>query len=255
MHRRAPTPPLTYFSPTLSPTAPYDPRGTTATSCRGGIQPRVPTPSPTPSLTTTAEAVSQPQHQAPPQPPPLELELELIQSHMAQKPVLRSRRSFQRHRIPRPAPSPPPPPPRPLPNPSTRHPCRRRRHPATHAVRRQPAAVAASSRVSRLLRSPGGFAAPKAPSRAAADVLSAAPFPLDAPVLSDTAPRLPLAHALPDDTPRRTRHDGNQLPWRHPAACPNPLAHTLPPPQPRQEHPPTSAAAATARTFTIDAVP
>ena len=29
----------------------------------------------------------------------------------------------------------------------------------------------------------------------------------------------PLAHALPDDTPRPTRCGGNQPPWRHPAAC------------------------------------
>ena len=40
---------------------------------------------------------------------------------------------------------------------------------------------------------------------------------LDAPVLSDNPPRLRLAHALPDDTPRPTRHGGkrhggNQLP-------------------------------------------
>ena len=44
----------------------------------------------------------------------------------------------------------------------------------------------------------------------------------------DTPPRLRLAYALPDDTPRPTRHGGNQLSWRHPAACPDPLAHTLP---------------------------
>jgi len=49
-------------------------------------------------------------------------------------------------------------------------------------------------------------------------------FSLDAPMRSDTPPRLPLAHALPYDTPRQTRHGGNQLSWRHPAACPNSLA-------------------------------
>ena len=45
---------------------------------------------------------------------------------------------------------------------------------------------------------------------------------------SDTPPRLPLPYALPDDTPRPTRHDGNQLLWRHPAACPDPPAHAFP---------------------------
>ena len=73
---------------------------------------------------------------------------------------------------------------------------------------------------------------------------------LDAPMRFDNPPRLPLAHAFPDDTPRPTRYGGNQLPWRHPAACPDLPAHALPPPQPRQEQPPTSAAAATARTAT-----
>ena len=40
-------------------------------------------------------------------------------------------------------------------------------------------------------------------------------------------PRLPLANALPDDNPRSTQHDGNQLSWRHPATCPDPLARLL----------------------------
>ena len=44
--------PLAYPSPTPSPMTTRDPRGTTATSCRGGIQPRVPTPSPASSSTT-----------------------------------------------------------------------------------------------------------------------------------------------------------------------------------------------------------
>ena len=50
--------PLAYPSPKPFPTTPRDRRGTTAASCRGGIQPRVPTPSPTPSPTTPAAAAA-----------------------------------------------------------------------------------------------------------------------------------------------------------------------------------------------------
>ena len=77
------------------------------------------------------------------------------------------------------------------------------------------------------------FAAPKAASRAAADVLSASPLPWTHRCAPTSPSRLPLAHALPDDTPRPTRHGGNQLPWRHPAACSDPLAHAPPDDTPR----------------------
>jgi len=54
---------------------------------------------------------------------------------------------------------------------------------------------------------------------------------LDAPMRSDTPPRLRLTHALPDDnTPRDLRGTtaaSSQLPWRHPAACPDPFAQAL----------------------------
>ena len=60
-----------------------------------------------------------------------------------------------------------------------------------------------------LLRSPGGFAAPKAASRAAADVLSAAPFPRThprAPTPPAPTPRPRLQHPRPRPTHATRRH-------------------------------------------------
>ena len=89
------------------------------------------------------------------------------------------------------------------------------------------------------LRSLGGFAASKAALWATADVLSAEPFPLDAPMSSYTPPRLPLIRPRP---PRR--HPATNVARRQPAAVAA-SSRVSRPPRPR-----TSAAAATARTAT-----